>query len=328
MSSPLIRMSVAVLASVAALAVTSGAALAQSNYPEKPIRLIIPFVPGGSNDIIGRTLGQQLATRLKVPVVIENRGGGGGTLGTDAVAKSPADGYTLLFISSSIATNAATSKKLPYDTIRDLEPVARIGLGPMVIMVNNKLPLKNFQDYIDYVKANSGKVNYGSGGTGGLQHLGSELINLSAGIKVTHIPYKGIGPSFTDLMAGQIQMILGTVNAGLPHMRAGTLRALAVTSLTRTSLAPELPTLNESGLRGFSLEVLWGVVGPAGMPKAATTRLYQTITQIMALPDMKEKLEQAGATPVVGPAEELAGLVNAEVTRWTRLIKETNIEVE
>ncbi len=311
-----------------ALPVAHSSALAQGSYPDKPIRLVIPFPPGGSNDAIARALGQQLSIRFKQSILIDNRGGAGGTLGTDIVAKSAPDGYTLLFISSSISSNAAIRKKLPYDTFNDIEPIARIGAGPMLVLINNKLPIKTFREYVEYVKARPGKVNYGSGGVGGFQHLGTELINMAAGINATHIPYKGIGPAFTDLMGGELHMVLGTVNASLPHIRSGAVRGIAVTSPARSPLVPEIPTLDEFGLRGFSLEVWWGVFGPAGIPKPITAHLQQSLAQVMTQAEVKTQLENAGASPVFGSGAELATLLKAEVVRWTRVVKESNIPLE
>jgi len=303
-------------------------AAAQANYPDKPIKIIIPFVPGGSNDGIARALGQAVSARLRQPVVLENRGGAGGTIGTDAVAKSPPDGYTLLFISASISTNAAAGKKLPYDTNRDLEPVARIGSGPLVILVNNKLPIRSLREYVEYSRSNPGKLNYGTAGIGGYQHLATELIHLTAGVKATHVPYKGIGPAFTDLMGGDLQMILASLPSGTPHIRAGTVRALAVTTKVRSPLSPDIPTLDESGLKDFNLDAWWGVFGPGGLPRPIVSRLYDSIAAVMGTQELREQLEREGAAPTLGTPEELGGLVRSETARWLRVIRESNIKVD
>ena len=317
-----------VRAACAAAILAPGATLAQSNYPDKPIKMIVPFVPGGSNDNISRPLGQAMSVRLKVPVVIENRGGAGGTIGTDAVAKAAPDGYTLLFISASISTNNAAGKKLPYDTYRDLEPIARIGSTALVILVNPKVPVRNFREYVEYSRTHANKFNYGTAGVGGYQHLATELLHQAAGVKATHIPYKGVGPAFADLISGELQMILASLPSATQHIQAGTFRAIAVTTKNRSTLAPDIPGMEEAGLKDFNLDGWWSVFGPGGLPKPIATRLYDTIAAIMATPEFKNQLEREGATPVLGTPDELAALVRSETARWQKVIKESNIKVE
>ena len=309
-------------------ATVSAPALAQSNYPDRPVKITIPFPPGGSNDNLGRALAQALAVRLKQPFVVENKGGAGTIIGTDYVAKSAPDGYNLLFISSSVSTNAASGKKMPFDTFKDLEPIARIGSGPLVMVAANKLNIKTWGEWVEYAKKNPGKVNYGTAGIGTLQHLATELINITAGINVTHVPYKGGGPAFTDIMSGNLQVLLASLNAALPHIKGNTMRALAVTSGKRSPLAPEIPTLDESGLKGFALDLWWSMFGPAGMNKAVVTKLNDNIAAIVAEPQMTELLAREGASNVVSKPEELAALLRSDTMRWAKVIKEANIPTD
>ena len=303
-------------------------ALAPAAWPTKPIRIVMPYAPGGSSDIITRLVAERMAARLGQPVVVETKPGASGIIGTDYVAKSAPDGYNLLFISSSVSTNAASGKKMPFDTFKDLEPIARIGSGPLVMVAANKLNIKTWGEWVEYAKKNPGKVNYGTAGIGTLQHLATELINITAGINVTHVPYKGGGPAFTDIMSGNLQVLLASLNAALPHIKGNTMRALAVTSGKRSPLAPEIPTLDESGLKGFALDLWWSMFGPAGMNKAVVTKLNDNIAAIVAEPQMTELLAREGASNVVSKPEELAALLRSDTMRWAKVIKEANIPTD
>lgn len=303
-------------------------AAAAADWPTRPIRLIVPFAPGGSNDIIARVLASKLGPLLGQNVIVENRGGAGGTIGTDYVVKSAPDGYTLLFVSTSITTNAASRSKLPYDPVKDLQPIGEIGGGPFVVVVSNSLKVKNLREFIELARAKPKSINYGSAGVGGINHLGTELFASAAKIELVHVPYKGIGPAFNDLMAGNLQMALPTVASAVQHIHAGTMRGLAVTTLERSPLAPELPTVSEEGVPGFHLEVWWGVVGPAGIPAPIVEKLNHELNAALAMPEIKEALKREGALEHPGTPDAFGKLIGSEITRWKQLIANAHIQTE
>ena len=327
-----------VLRAVLASAVAGAAALAalgasvvahaQPAFPNKPIKLIVPFAPGGSNDIIARVIATKLGEKLGQPVIVDNKGGAGGTIGTDLVAKSPPDGSTLLLASTSITTNAATGKKLPYDLINDLTPIAQLGAGAFVVVVGNDVKAKTLQEFIALAKASPKTITYGTAGTGGINHLGTELLASAANIQLVHVPYKGIGPAFTDLMGGNLQMALPTIASATAFIQGGKMRALAVTGSQRSPLVPDLPTAAEAGLPGFQLEVWWGILGPAKLPAPVLTRLNDEINAVLAMPDVKQVLEREGASPRPGKPEEFGALIRTDLGRWAKLIKDAHIQTE
>ncbi|WP_028600897.1 tripartite tricarboxylate transporter substrate binding protein [Ottowia thiooxydans] len=301
---------------------------AQAAWPTRPIKLVVPFTPGGSNDILSRVLGAKLSTRLGHAVVIENKGGGGGTLGTDFVAKSAADGYTLLFASTSVTTNAASGKKLPYDLFKDLQPIGLLGATPFVIVVGNQVKANTLAEFLALARATPKAVNYGTAGIGGINHLGTELFASAAKIEMTHVPYKGIGHAFTDLMGGSLQMTLPTLASVLPHIRGGKMRALAITSAARSPLAPEIPTAAEAGLADFQLEAWYGLLGPANMPAAVVSKLNTELNWALTQPDIKEAMAREAATTTPGTPEQFTSLMKSEVNRWSKLITEKNIQID
>ena len=303
-------------------------AQAQAPWPSKPIKLIVPFAAGGSNDNIARLLGTKLGARLGQPVIVDNKGGGGGTIGTDIVAKSPADGYTLLFVSASLTTNAASGKKLPYDPINDLQPIGQVASSPFAIVVANDVKANTLPEFIALARARPRTINYGSAGIGGINHLGTELFASAAKIQLTHVPYKGISLAFTDLLGGSLQMLVPSLASVNQQIKAGKMRALAVTGAQRSPLALEIPTASEAGLPGFQLEVWFGLMGPARMPPAIVTRLNQELNAVLALPDVKELLAGEGASPQPTTPEQFGALIRSDLMLWTRLIKEQNIHVE
>ncbi len=301
---------------------------AQAAWPDRPIKLIVPFAPGGSNDIIARVLAIKLGAQLGQSVIIENKGGAGGTIGTDSVAKAAPDGYTLLFASTSITTNVASGKKLPYDLVKDLEPIGEVGAGPFVVVVSNDLKVATLPEFIALARAKPKSINYGSAGVGGINHLGTELLASAAKVQLVHVPYKGIGPAFNDLMAGNLQMLLPTVASAAQYIQAGTMRGLAVTGAQRSPLAPELPTAAEAGLAGFELEAWWGLQGPARLPIALVNRLNAELNVALAQPDVREALAREGAGPHPGTPEAFGSLIRSELERWSRLIKDAQLQID
>ncbi|CAN5726148.1 tripartite tricarboxylate transporter substrate binding protein [soil metagenome] len=311
-----------------ATAVLAPCLAAQATWPDRPIKLIVPFAPGGSNDNIARLIAVKLGERLGQPIVVDNRGGAGGTIGTDVVVRSPADGYTLLFASSSITTNASIGKKLSYDPIKDLAPIGEIGAGPFVIVVANEVKAKSLRELIDLARAKPRSIGYGSAGIGGLNHLGTELFASEAKVELLHVPYKGISLAFTDLMAGNLQMLLPSLASAVPQIRAGAMRALAVTSAQRSPLAPDIPTTAEAGLPGFQLDVWWGLVGPARLPAPVVKRLNDELNAVLRLPDVNTLLAREAATAKPGSPEAFGTLVRDDFARWTQLTKNLHIETE
>lgn len=301
---------------------------AQTQWPNKPIKLVVPFAPGGSNDIIGRVLATKLGARWGQSVVVENKGGSGGTIGTDFVAKSVPDGYTLLFASTSITTNAASGKKLPYDLIQDLEPIGMVATSPFAVVVSNALKVNTLKEFIDLARKSPKSVNYGTAGIGGLNHLGTELLASAAKVELTHVPYKGIGPAFTDVMGGTLQMVLPTVASVVPHLQGGKMRGLAVTSTQRSPMLPDLPTAAEAGLPGFQLEVWFGLLGPARMPADLVKRINEDLNAVLATPEVKEILGRDGATPKPSTPEAFKTLVRSDLERWKNVIKDSKIILE
>jgi tripartite-type tricarboxylate transporter receptor subunit TctC len=303
-------------------------ASAQAQWPSKPIKIVVPFTPGGSNDNMARVLAAKLGARLGQSVIVDNKGGSGGTIGTDFVAKSPADGYTLLFASTSITTNAASGKKLPYDPVKDLQPIGMVATSPFAVVVSNDLKVSTLREFIALARAKPKSINYGSAGIGGINHLGTELLASEAKVQLVHVPYKGIGPAFTDLMGGSLQMLLPTLASVTQHVRGGKMRGLAVTGAQRSPLAPEIPTVSEAGLPGFQLEAWFGLLGPARLPPSVVKRLNEELNAVLALPDVKEVLASEGATPQPGTPEAFASLIRSDLARWSRLVKEANIQIE
>ena len=308
------------------LAVCSSLALAQS-YPNRAVRLIIPFPPGGSNDVVGRVIAAQLSSRLGQQVVVENRGGGGGTLGINSAAKSPPDGYTLLLISVGYPVSIALGQ-MPRESIQWFTPVAAIGTGPSILVVPASTPASSVQELIALAKREPGKLNAGSAGPGSFQHLATELFRLQAGIDIVIVQYKGGGPALTDTMAGIVQMNVGSVIQNLPHVRSGKLRALGIGGHKRIAAAPEIPTFAEAGLQGAEANNWWGLVAPVGTPAPAIERIRQELGAILDSEDTRKRFELEGAEVLRMSPAEFSAHIAAETAKWTRVVKEANIKVE
>jgi tripartite-type tricarboxylate transporter receptor subunit TctC len=312
------------LATTLLLAGLSQVALAQAEaWPTKPLRLIVPFAPGGTSDILARNLGERLQAALKQTVVVENKAGAGGVIGADFVAKSPGDGYTLLL--GTIATHAinpALQPKMPYDAVKDFAPVFLVGNISNVLLVGAAQPYKSARDVIAAAKAKPGDLVFGSPGQGTSQHLSGETLKLMAGIDITHVPYKGSGPAVQDLIAGQIPMTVDTALVALPHIQSGKIRALAVTSGKRTAVLPDVPTLAESGVPGFDVSSWQAVFAPAGTPPAIVARLNSELATIVAQPEMKAKLAALGVDYQAMSPAQFGDFQKAELAKWQKIVKD------
>jgi tripartite-type tricarboxylate transporter receptor subunit TctC len=308
------------------LAVVSGLASAQS-YPVKPVRLIIPFPPGGSNDVVGRSIGQQLAERLGQSVVIDNRGGAGSIIGTNEAAKAAPDGYTLLLISTAFPTSIAFNR-LPQDAMKSFTPVAMLGSGPALLVVPATSPANSVGDLLTLLKQKPGELNAAAAGIGSFQHMATELFRLQSKTNFVIVQYKGGGPALTDVIAGQVQMNLGSLVQMIPHVRSGKLKALGVSSSKRVAALPDVPTIAESGVPGFEVANWWGIRAPAGAPQPALDRLYKEITAILDSPETRKRFELEGAEVVRMKPQEFAAFVTQEMEKWTRVVKEAGIKPE
>ncbi len=301
---------------------------AQSDYPNRPVRLVIPFTTGGSNDIIGRFIADQLGKRLGETFVVDNRGGAGGTLGTDIVAKAKPDGYTLLLISTPHTANSSLYKKLPYNPLKDFIPVARIGTASQVISVFPGLPVKTLPELIEYAKARPGQVNYVSSGVGSSQHLVSEMFANLAGLQLVHIPYKGAGAALADVAAGHAQISVGTVVQALPLIKGERLRPLAVSGAKRQAVIPDTPTAIEIGLKGFDADNWWGILAPAGTPAELTQKLSVTLADILSKPETVKKMSDESATVAYQGSEAFAKFMETESIKWAQLVKQLKLQAE
>ncbi|MBM3358940.1 MAG: tripartite tricarboxylate transporter substrate binding protein [Betaproteobacteria bacterium] len=311
----------------AALAVGFPVASYAQAYPSKPIRFIVPFAPGGGNDILGRVIAVKLHESFGVSVVVDNRGGAGGTIGTDILAKSPPDGYTVLINNVSLAVNVTLYPKLPYDTLKDLEPVSLVGRQPNILVVHPSLPAKTVKDLIALARAKPGQLTYGSGGIGSSSHLSAELLKLIAKVDLVHVPYKGMGPALVDLVAGQTQLCMATMASALPHVKSGRIRALAVSTAQRVSVVPDVPTMIEAGIRDFDYSTWYGIVVPAGTPQPVIARLHGELVKVLATQDVKEKFNAQGVDPASTTPQEFRAYLKSEVDKWAKVVKASGMKV-
>ena len=309
----------------AAMIGCAGAA-AQSAYPTKPIRIIVAYTPAGTTDILARAIGQKFTAAWSQPVIVDNRPGANGTIGTEIAAKAPADGYTLLMATAAThAINPTLYPKLQYDAVKDFAPVSLVATVPNILVVSNALAVKNVKELIAYAKANPGKLSHGSPGIGSTGHLSAELFKSMTGIRMTHVAYKGSAPTLQDLMSGQIQVVIDNIPPYLPQVKAGKIRALAVTPAKRSPAAPELPTLDEAGVKGYEASTWFALLAPAGTPAAVVAKVSAETRRILDLPDMRERLLGLGAQPAGSTSEELARFVQAEVAKWAKVIRDANV---
>jgi tripartite-type tricarboxylate transporter receptor subunit TctC len=315
---------------VAALALTACTGVfSQTAYPDKPIRLVVPYPPGGFTDILGRLLSAQLQTRLGQTVVVDNKGGGGSTIGSALVARAPADGYTLLLVAPDLAINESLmASRLSYDARKDFSPVIRAAWSPMVLVTHPSVPAKNVAEFLALAKARPGKINFASGGIGTGAHLALELFKTRAGVDVTHVPYKGNGPATSDLLGGQVSAMFLQYAVAKPHIAGGKLVMLATPSGKRSAAIPDVPTIAESGLPGFDVEPWFGIVAPAGTPTAIVNRLNAEIGKIMQQNDVKEMLASVGAAPSISSPQEFGKFIDSEVTRWAEVVKASGAKAE
>ena len=301
---------------------------ASGAYPEKPLKIIVPYSAGGAADTTARLIGQKLAERLKQPVVVENKPGASGTIGAASVATAPADGYTLLLDATGHTTNPSLFAKLPYDTARDFIPISLVTRIPALLVVPAASPLKSVQDLIKAARAKPGKLTYASAGNGGAQHLAAELFAQAQKLELVHVPYKGGAPALTDLIGGQVDMMFSAVSASGPHVKGGKLRALATTGIKPTPGFSELPTVAASGAPGFEVYEWNGLFAPKGTPAPVVERLEKEVRAIVAQPDVQQKLADLGAEPMGSSATDFAAFLKSETTKWSKVIKDANIKVD
>lgn len=303
-------------------------ATAQSAYPDKPLRVVVPFPPGGGTDVIARIVQGKFQQVLGQPLVIENRGGGGGSLGTDVVSKAAADGYTVLFTLSSHTINPAIFPKLPFDTAKDFEPVGTVASLPQILVAHPAFPANTVAELIALAKSKPGQYQFGSVGIGSPSHLAGELFNLRAGTQITHIPYRGGGPAMTDVMGGQVPLVWVSIPAAAQFVKSGKVKALAVSTTKRSAAFPDVPTVQEAGVADFEVDSWYAMFVPAKTPKAVIERLNRALNQVVADPEIKDKLLQQGSEAVGGTPEALGRTVSAELQKWAKLAKDANIKAE
>lgn len=311
-----------------ALLLTAGRAWAAETFPGKPIRYIVPVAAGGGSDFIGRAVCERWGHALNQTFLVDNIGGGGGVIATQATAKSAPDGYTLM--QGYVATHGTSpaTRKLPYDAVKDFSPIGMIGGTPNVLVVNSSVPVNDLKGFIDYAHKNPGKLSYGSSGVGSLTQLVMELFKQQSGTFLLHVPYRGISPAFTDLVGGQTQAMFPGLAAALPHIRSGRVKPLAVTGTARNPTLKDVPTLIEAGFKGFDAMQWYGVVGPAGIPPAVVKQLNATLNTILQAPDMRDKLSSEAVDPTIMSPEQFGHFIQAEVSRWTTLARERKIHVD
>jgi tripartite-type tricarboxylate transporter receptor subunit TctC len=312
---------------VIVIGVGSDASLAQG-YPIKPVRMVVPFAPGGGTDVIARHLSARMSESLKRQIVVDNRAGANGILGTENVARSAADGYTLLFVSSPHSVNPSLYAKLPYDTLRDFAPVSLAATSPYVLVLHPSVPARNVKEFIALAKARPGQIDYASGGSGSSAHLAAALFNQMAGIQLREIPYKGAGPGLTAVLAGEVSLVFGNALTVKPHIQSGRLRSLGIASPKRAASMPEMPTIAESGVPGYSADAVLGLLAPARTPRPVIDLLNTEVHKAMRLPDMQEAMKNVGVEVALSTPEEFGRLIESEMQRWGKVVRTLGLKAE
>ena len=320
----MIRRAAVVALSLLAAGLVSTAAAAAADYPTRPITLIATFAAGGTVDIVARIVGLRLGQELGQSVIVDNRGGAGGTIGATMLARAAPDGYTLMITHQGLAFNATLYDKLPYDTVKDIMPLANIGSTPNVLVVSNALPVKTVGEFLSYAKTNP--VNYGSGGNGSAGHLPMEVLQAMTGAKLQHVPYKGSGPALNDLMSGQIQAMLLTIPAVMPHIEGKRVKAIATSGPKRTPALPTLPTLDEAGIKGFDYSPWYGFFAPAGTPPEVVQKLHTAINKVLTSPEIVSKLAKHGLEVQAMSREQFGQIVTSDIAKWGKIIKKLDIK--
>ncbi len=323
-SSTILRIAAACATALICAIATPAAAQA---YPSKPLKIVVPFAPGGGSDFIARFIAQRLSMALGQPVIIDNRPGAGGTIGIDAGLAAPPDGYTVVLIASSYTTNTF-SYKIKYDPVTDVTPIVQLSQGPMIIVANTEFAAKNAKDIILRAKAKPGEITFASAGQGSITHMAGELFASMAGVKMNHIPYKGSGPAMTDTIGGQTNLFFATTAAAIPQITGGKLKAIAVTTATRLPALPDVPTVAESGVPGYDVAIWHGLIGPKGMPPAVVERLNAEVNKILQLKDTADELRKDGVFPAGGSAEKFTNQIRTELNGWKKLMAEGNIKLD
>ncbi len=312
---------------IAGILLCAGRTMAQ-DYPAKPIRFIIPLAPGGGGDILARSIAQKLNEKWGQPVIVDNRPGGGGVIGTEVVAKAPADGYTILMIATNHTVNPSLIPKLPYDAIADFAPVTQLTASPNILVLHPSLPATSLKELIALARQRPGQLNYSSAGNGTAGHLAAELMKMMAKIDVVHVPYKAAPQALSDLVSGQIQLQFSNLMTALPHVKNGRLRGIAVTTIQRSPAIPELPTMDQAGLRGYRVDQTYGVVAPGRTPAPIIARLNGEIVNILKSPDIGQRMSAEGAMLVGNTPQEYLEYLKAELQKWTRVVKEVGIRLD
>ncbi len=314
---------------LSATLLVASAAHAQQNYPTRPVRWVVPFAPGGPTDIMSRAIGEKLGQRLGQQFVVDNRGGAGGGIGAEIVARAPADGYTIMIGHvGTHAINLALYAKVPYDPIRDFTPISLLATLPLALVVHPSVPANNVKDLIALAQRRPGELNFASAGNGGPTHLTSEVLKSMTKVNIVHVPFKGNAQALTELISGRVQMMFSNLLTAMPHVRAGKLRAIAISTAKRSPQAPDLPTVAESGVPGFDVTPWYGALGPAALPRAITTRLNAEVADIIKASDMRERFVAQGVDLASSTPEQFAALIKAEVPRWRKIVQDSGAKVD
>ncbi len=313
-------------AAIALMAGAAGAASVQAAFPEKPVRMIVSFAAGGPNDFIARVISQKLTEYWGLPVIVDNRPGAGGNIGSELAAKAPADGYTLTLVSTAFVVNPSLYKKTGYDPFKDFAPITLAAVSPLVFVTHPSLPAKNIRDVVQLAKKSP--MSYASPGAGTTGHLGGELLNAIAGVKIQHIPYKGAGPAVTDLLAGQLKFGLVALPPAVPHIKSGRLTGIAVTTLKRVSILPEVPTVAKSAYPDYQVDNMYGILATGGTPKAVVSKLHADIARALAASDVKDRLLAQGFEPLGSPPDEFSRYLKSEAVKWAKVVKESGAKVD